>query len=143
MTKRISKKGAAKRSARGRGPESGLVRGAPLAGMAAGVCIVCSGKLRGHPIVDDYLIKAIRYIKRRLNIEQGNRLVVCEGCIVQHRKKRADFERGLLMYSALGLILAVLLLFFNFSLGSLATGMMILLMFIILAHVKYAPKVNV
>jgi len=115
--------------------------------MVKGVCIYCGAEknskpqlVQGYPIKEDYVINAIRWIKRKTKTEQGNRLVVCKKHAEEHRKKRADFERRLIMYGGLGVIVMLILLALTLSIGSFVAGLLLLLFFLLMAHIKYVPK---
>ncbi|MEM0438015.1 MAG: hypothetical protein QXU54_01815 [Candidatus Micrarchaeia archaeon] len=107
------------------------------------VCILCE-KLgaRGRAVKEDYLIAAIRAVKRLFKMEAGNKLVVCDECYPAYSKKRGEFEKGLLIYGIIGMAIMLLLLIMSFSLGSLISGLLMLLFLLILAHIKYTPKVE-
>ncbi len=110
--------------------------------LAKGVCIECGKPGKGHAVLDDYVIDGIRWVKRKLNIEKKNALIVCEECFEKYEKRRKSFERSLIIYSGVGVLLGVLLLVINPSLGSLLSASILLLFLLILAHLKYAPKVK-
>mgnify|MGYP001579377487 CR=1 FL=1 len=56
------------------------------------VCIVCHKEnVRGYPVEDDAVIRAIRKIKQRFNMAKNNELVVEDACLAEYKKKRDKF----------------------------------------------------
>ncbi|MEM3364410.1 MAG: hypothetical protein QXS93_02785 [Candidatus Micrarchaeia archaeon] len=115
--------------------------------MARGVCIYCDKAedtkpkfVSGYPIKEDYVIAAIRWVKRKTHTEQGNPLVVCEKHIEEHLKKRGGFERSLIIYGGIGIFMTMLLLVMNLSIGSLVAGLLFLIFLLAIAHMRYVPK---
>ncbi|MCX8200081.1 MAG: hypothetical protein N3G76_01290 [Candidatus Micrarchaeota archaeon] len=115
--------------------------------LVRGVCIYCTkqddGKpkhVTGYPIKEDYVISAIRWIKRKTKTEQGNRLVVCEKHAEEHQKKRGGFERSLIIYGGIGAFLMLILLVMSLSLGSFLAGLLLLIFLLATAHMRYVPK---
>lgn len=111
--------------------------------LKSSVCVMCEKRgVRGKVVKDDYVINAIRAVKRLFKMEAGNTLVVCNDCYPAYTKKRGEFEKSLLIYGAVGIAIMLLLLIMSFSLGSLISGLLMLVFLLILAHIKYTPKVE-
>lgn len=116
--------------------------------LVKGVCIHCTREnadvkpklVMGYPIADDYVISAIRWLKRKTRTEQGNRLVVCEEHAEEHRKKRGNFERSLIIYGGIGIFLMMVLLVMSLSPGSFVAGTLLLIFLLATAHMRYVPK---
>ena len=106
-----------------------------------GVCIVCHKNKMGYPIESDYMIDGIAYVKKLMKTYKGNKLVVCEDCFDEYKKKRERFVRNLLLYGGIGAILGLLLIFTNLSLQSIIFALFLELIMLILAHMSYVPKV--
>lgn len=94
-------------------------------------------------MVDDAVIRTIRWAKRKLGVAQGNKLVVCPEDMEEHLKRRQRFEKRLIQYGALFFVLAVAMLLLS---GSLAGVLVIVLMaaFImaLVIAVNYTPHVR-
>ncbi len=110
-------------------------------GTVSGVCIRCLKHTRGYAVADDYVIKTIRWVKHKAGVDKGNTLIVCEACLPEHKKKRGEFERSLIIYGGAGVLIAIALVVLNFSISSLLTGLILMLFFLILSHLKYTPRV--
>lgn len=126
-TKGVRKKKSAKKNA------GELVRG---------VCISCTKPGKGYAVIDDYVIESIRWIKKKAGIEKRNKLIICSDCSEKHKKKRKSFERSLILYGGIGVVIAIILLAVNFSLSSFFAGLLFILFLVVLAHLKYAPRVK-
>lgn len=110
--------------------------------LSKGVCVECGKNAKGYPIEDDYVINGIRWIKRKLGVEKGNKLIVCNDCFEEYKKKRNSFERSLIIYSGIGVVLGIILLVINLSIGAFISALILILFLLVLAHLKYAPKVR-
>lgn len=77
----------------------------------AKVCIICEKEPQeaARKVKDDAIIKAIRAAKQRLGIARNNELYVCEGCMPKYVERRKKFERNIVFYVALGVIIFVLI----------------------------------
>ncbi len=106
-------------------------------------CIICGEEIsNGHEVIEDKIIEIIRAIKSKLGVVKGYKLYVCEKCVEPYEKKRKIFERNTLLYGGLGLVLALILLVFNFSIGSLLVGILLFLVMILLAIMGYVPRIK-
>lgn len=119
------------------------------------VCIICREKLkpselkRAKKVKEDKLIKTIRSIKQGLNIASNNKLYVCEKHVEEHKKKRKEFEKGLIFTAIMGIIIflgLVLLPIFtsgNINFVSMLLGIFIAVMLTALhGFIKYTPAVE-
>ncbi len=80
--------------------------------MSAKKCIICQQDVvtsKSAKVKDDFVIRAIRKIKSTLRISQGNELYVCEKDLITHREKRKKFERSVVIWSTIALLLAVII----------------------------------
>lgn len=62
------------------------------------VCIICHSEPDegARKVKDDFVIKAIRFLKQKLGIAKNNELYVCEKCLQLYYEKRKKFERNLI-----------------------------------------------
>jgi len=111
----------------------------------ATVCISCEKEKPGRPINEDAVIRGIRWVKQKLGIARNNRLVVCADCTQKHIEKRQKFERSMLQYGVLGVILFLAivalppLLGGSFNFGSVIAGFFIIVFLLALSLVQYTP----
>lgn len=106
-------------------------------------CIICSEEItKGNEVVEDKIIDFIRKVKSKLGVVKGYKLYVCDNCLETYEKKRKRFERNILLYGGLGLVLTLLLLFFNFSIGSFLVGILLFLVMLLLAIMGYVPQIK-
>lgn len=106
-------------------------------------CIICGEKTKkGYAVIEDKIIEIIRSIKSKFGAVKGYELYVCEGCLEPYEKKRKRFERNILLYGGLGLFIAIVLLFFNFSISSLLLGIFMFALMILLAIMNYVPRIE-
>ena len=115
------------------------------------VCIFCHQVLtsgKAARVKDDPVINSIRGVKKLFHVSQNNELFVCEKDLQNHAEKRTKFEKDMLLFSGLAvvifLVLTVLPIFsgrFQVSmfLSSVFIGFLIILFGVIL---KYAPAVE-
>jgi hypothetical protein len=103
-------------------------------------CIVCQKTKSGAGVSDDPVIVAIRRVKRSVGIAQNNRLVVCAGCMDEHVKRRARFEKRMVRYGAMGAIITVLFMFLAPSINSFLLGLFMTLMLLAFALISYWPS---
>ena len=74
-------------------------------------CVVCFKEKDGFPVYDDFVIRTIRGIKRSLHIAKNNTLVVCKDCLEEHRKKRKNYEKTLVVHIVIaGVVLVAFVL---------------------------------
>ncbi len=114
-------------------------------GQRKSVCIICGKEKEGLEVQDDYVIKAIRWLKRNVTKnEKGNRLVVCRDCYPKYREMRKNYEKRLRQNIALGVIFLVLLLIFSQNkLYAFLVGGGILLLLYLLTLLNYVPQLKV
>lgn len=106
-------------------------------------CIICSKEnVQGIPVIEDKIIEVLRTIKSKLGIVKGYKLIVCKDCEKEYEKRRKTFERNLLLYGGLGVVIMIFLMFLNFSIGSFLSGLLLFFVLIILALLKYVPKIE-
>jgi len=106
-------------------------------------CVICSKEnVQGALVIEDVIIRIIRAIKSRFGIAKGYKLVVCNDCEKEYEKRRKTFERNLILYGGLGVVIALILMFINFSIGSFLSGLLLFLVLIIFALFKYVPKIE-
>ncbi len=106
-----------------------------------GVCIVCHKEKMGYPVETDYMIEGIARLKKLMKTYKGNKLVVCEDCFDEYKKKRDKFVRNLMLYGGIGAVLGILLILTNLSVQSFLFAIFLELLMLVLAHMSYVPKV--
>lgn len=115
------------------------------------VCVSCEKDVAGRkavPIREDRIIRAIRAIKKTLNIAQMNELYVCADCMEEHKKKRKSFEKTMLFASILAALLALMVLLSPLLSGDLEpwglfSGLVLALFVLTLPiYFKYAPAME-
>ena len=102
-------------------------------------CLICEKNKKGSPISDDVVIRSIRRIKRRFGIAKNNKIVICKDCMSQHLERRANFEKRLVRYGALGFIVAAVLIILSPSLFSVFAGLFMGLLMLSFALPSYHP----
>ncbi len=111
--------------------------------MSKSACIICTKETtKGHKVIEDKIIEFIRMVKSKFGIVKGYKLVVCDECIEKYEKKRKDFERKSIFFIGIGVILAIVLLLLNLSIGSLLGGLFLLLIMIIISLMNYVPQIE-
>ena len=113
------------------------------------ICIVCGKEKEGREIEEDIVVRGIRLIKRKLNIERGNILVVCDECLEEAKKRRQKFEKGLFTWGAIGGILGIILIISSALAGGLGRIissfiflLILIVVFVCLSFYQYFPKVK-
>jgi hypothetical protein len=106
------------------------------------VCVVCGKEKKGVRVEEDPVIETIRSIKERLNISTKNTLVVCKECLPKAEEKRKRFERSVMTWGILAVLVAVLLLLISFSIQSFLLSIITALAFMLLSLLSYFPKVE-
>ena len=120
------------------------------------VCIICKKDLgsknvkEAKEISDDFVIRAIRKIKNTLKIASNNKLYICKEDLETHKKRRKSFEKSLVLSVVIallvffGLALLPVITSGTINLGSIALGLVIALLLILLCgFLKYVPAVKV
>ncbi len=106
-------------------------------------CIVCGEEIKkGNEVIEDKIIEIIRKIKEKLGAAKGYELYVCDKCLEKYEKRRKRFERNLILYGGIGLFIFLMLMFFNFSISSFLTGLLLFLVMLLLALMGYQPKIK-
>jgi fatty acid desaturase len=111
-------------------------------------CIICQQDIAGGraaPVKNDLIIETIRKLKKMLGVAQGNELYVCENDFKSHAEKRKKFERNVVIFSTVALLIVLImiglpLLAGHFDvvtfLSSIAIGAIIVLLVILF---EYTP----
>ncbi|NYZ60540.1 hypothetical protein H0O01_02475 [Candidatus Micrarchaeota archaeon] len=74
----------------------------------ARVCWLCEKEVAdGTPLKNDVVIRFIREMKRKVGILKGNELVVCSEHLAKYAEKRKKFERNLVLYATVGVLIAI------------------------------------
>jgi hypothetical protein len=108
-------------------------------------CIMCGLQKNGLDVSQDMVIEAIRWFKKNVTKnEKGYALVVCKECYPRYVKDRKKFERRQVMYMALGIVFALVLILA--SAGSILSVFYSILVFVFmysLSLLTYIPSLNV
>jgi hypothetical protein len=105
-------------------------------------CIICGNEAPGLVVREDYVIGAMRWLKRNVtHNEKGYKLVVCKQCYPKYKKSRDSYVRKQVSYLVIGTVFAVLLIGFGRSLGALAAGAIIIVLMYLLSLLSYMPSV--
>ncbi len=107
-------------------------------------CIICGEKKNGLAVRNDYVIESVRWFKKNVTKNEKNyRLVVCKDCFLKYKKARDSYQRKELMYTTLGAVFAVLLVFISrFSISAFAAGIGITVFLYLLSQLGYTPGVD-
>ncbi len=119
------------------------------------VCIISKKELTkeelslAKKIKDDAIIKFIRNMKKKLNMETGNVLYVSQTNLAEHEKRRKSFEKGLLISTILavlvffGLVVLPIIFTQNINIGSIILGLILaIIMIIFFGLIKYTPELE-
>lgn len=118
-----------------------MAKKSPAKGKKA--CIVCRQMKDGLPVAEDPVIGAIRKIKSRLGVAQGNILVVCEDDVEKALAKRSRFERYLMMLAFLAVVMFILVLLGSGSLlAGLLLGIVAACLVVALSFLIYYPGIE-
>ncbi|VVC04075.1 Uncharacterised protein [Candidatus Burarchaeum australiense] len=125
--------------------------GAPAKSAAAGIappaasggrrriCIICQQEKAGAAVRDDFFIRTVRAVKKTLGIATNNVLVVCKECEPEHQKRRGAFEKTLLQYGAIGIVIGLVILFLSFNLTGLVVALLMAGFILSFAITRYHP----
>ncbi len=109
--------------------------------MRKSYCIVCGNERDGIEIKEDHVIKAVRWFKTNITRnEVNNRLVVCKECYPKYEKARHRYQSRRIMYTALGVIFAVLSLAVSPRLETLAVAVLVIALLYALSYLSYMPS---
>jgi len=114
------------------------------------VCLICEKNKSGTKLKEGFIINNIRKIKKIFGIAKGNKLVVCDSCMEEYKKRRQNFEKTILLWSILGGILALFIiipsvLMYNIYeiLRSIITAIILIgVLLILVGMVRYIPKLE-
>ncbi|MBM3229143.1 hypothetical protein FJZ26_01820 [Candidatus Parvarchaeota archaeon] len=111
------------------------------------VCIICQQQTSylKHKVAEDFVIKAIRAVKTALRVARNNQLYVCDKCFEAYQKKRWGFEQKFVMYGAVGVIIAAVIIGSNlflrgrFDLYQVFVGLILIVFFCALSLTNHVP----
>jgi len=106
------------------------------------VCIVCRKPKKGYPVEDDPVLMIIRGVKQRFGWAKGNRLVVCSEDLETARKKRARFEKYLMLYGLFAFALILVTFLTARSITGFFWGAAGAIFLMVLSIPIYYPKVD-
>ncbi|MCL5430054.1 MAG: hypothetical protein M1504_01085 [Candidatus Marsarchaeota archaeon] len=107
-------------------------------------CIMCGELRHGLKVKEDFVIIAVRWIKRNITKnEKGYSLVVCKECYVNYDKAKRTFIKRQILYVAIGVIFAALI-----TIGStdkflaVLYSILVILFMYMLSLLTYVPSVE-
>ncbi len=116
------------------------------------VCLICGEEKDGIPIKEDRIVQFIRKVKRRLNVEKGYTIVVCNSCLKEYVKRRKQFEKYQLYSIILSVVLFVLFMILMLSSGrfsvlglvrSFVYSLLLGLFLFVISYLNYIPELEV
>jgi len=116
-----------------------------------GICLICEKNREGTPIKEGHVIKLIKKIKQTFGIAKGSRLVICSSCMQEYTKRRTGFEKTIMIWMIIGLILALLLVVPPILLGDNILGILrsigvsivlIIVLLVLVGLVRYIPSLE-
>ncbi len=116
------------------------------------VCIICGKEIKKgkkYKVKDDFVIKVIRFIKHKLKIAKNNKLYVEEKCLNEYKKRRARYERNLILATIVAVFLFLSIgiapIFFgSFSLTSFLASILLGIMLLFFTVLIYSiPPIEV
>lgn len=111
--------------------------------MPKSYCIMCGKERAGIPVRGDYVLGAVRWVKRNVTKdEQGNRIVVCRECYPEYRKRRGSFESRQRLYLALGVVFTAASLVMSPRATTLLVSLLVLAMLFLFSLMSYTPKIS-
>lgn len=101
----------------------------------------------GYPVKEDIVIRSIRKIKRFFGIAKNNRLIVSEEMYEEYKKRRTKFEKTLVQYIALAVIIFIAFVGLSLLSGTLSLGTFIISIFIgaflvLFSLTSYVPAIE-
>ncbi len=112
--------------------------------MGKSFCIVCEKQKDGIDVQDDLVLDSIRWFKTNVtHNERNNRLVVCRGCYVSYKSKRARFESRRRIYLILGFVFVALFVVVSPGLSSALVGAGLFVLFWLFSLLNYTPRINI
>lgn len=111
-------------------------------GKQKSICVVCRQEKDGSPIQDDPYILLVRSLKGRLGMATGNRLVVCEADLPKYGEKRKRFERYIMWFGFLAILLVLMFLFSSPSIFGIPYLLLGVLLVMVIPLLTYFPGIR-
>ncbi|MFH1285934.1 MAG: hypothetical protein ABIH99_05115 [Candidatus Micrarchaeota archaeon] len=93
-------------------------------------------------MVDDAYITTIRKIKNKFGIARNSELVVCSECLETYKKRREKFEKTLIQYGAVGIVLLIVIVLITQSVQGFFVGLFMALIMVVLSLFYYCPAIK-
>jgi hypothetical protein len=114
------------------------------------VCIIHQKESDGIPVKDDFVLKAIRGVKKAFRVSTGNQLVVCKAHVEEAKKRRAKFERSLITSAGIGALFGMVMLVVSIlsqrSIWDILRGILLLVFLVVvmaaLSLYQYFPSIE-
>ena len=115
-----------------------------------GVCLICEKRKQGVPIKEGQVIKTIRKIKKIFGIAKGNTLVICDTCMPEYKKRRSSFEKTMLIWTIIGIVIGLALIIPSILIGDTILGILrsilvaiilIVVLLVLVGIVRYIPSI--
>ena len=112
--------------------------------MAKKYCIICGKEKGGIAVEGDAVLGAIRWFKSNVTKnEQGNRLVVCEGCYAQYKKERKRYESRRAIYLGLGVLFLVVSVAMSPKAATVAAALGVFALLYLFSLMSYVPRIGI
>ncbi len=107
-------------------------------------CMYCGERKEGLEIREDYVIYALRWLKRNVTRnERGYRIVVCRDDYQKHAKARKRFEGRQKVYLALGLIFAITVILAGKNIVAVFYAIAVLIFIYLFSLLTYVPALSI
>jgi hypothetical protein len=104
----------------------------------------CGERKDGLEIQEDYVIHALRWLKRNVTKdEKGYRIVVCKDDYQKYAKARKRFEGRQKLYLALGLIFAIAVILAGKNIIAVFYAVVVLIFIYLFSLLTYVPALSI
>jgi len=119
----------------------------------ANICFICEKEIeKGYKVKDSFVLEAIRKIKQKFKILKNNQLYVCENCLENYKKRRANFERNNKINLAILIIITIIMFLIplinglDLSIGNIISNIIVLIILAavlgLLSIFTYVPAIE-
>jgi hypothetical protein len=119
----------------------------------ANICFICEKEIeKGYKVKDSFVLETIRKIKQKFKILKNNQLYVCENCLENYKKRRANFERNNKINLAILIIITIIMFLIplinglDISIGSIISNIILLIILAavlgLLSIFTYVPAIE-
>jgi hypothetical protein len=119
----------------------------------ANICFICEKEVeKGYKVKDSFVLETIRKIKQKFKILKNNQLYVCENCLENYKKRRANFERNNKINLAILIIITIIMFLIplinglDLSIGNIISNIILLIILAavlgLLSIFTYVPAIE-